>query len=143
MARTKIELPPAFTFKTIIPIRITDVNYGNHVGNDSILSIIHEARMQYLKNLGLSELEFAGVGLIMADVSIEFKNEAFYGDLIEASVTSGNLTNTGFELFYKLEKKSGEGTVLVAVARTGMVCFDYERKRIVSFPVNAVQLLKS
>ena len=99
MARTKIELPPAFTFKTIIPIRITDVNYGNHVGNDSILSIIHEARMQYLKNLGLSELEFAGVGLIMADVSIEFKNEAFYGDLIEASVTSGNLTNTGFELF--------------------------------------------
>ena len=79
----------------------------------------------------------------MADVSIEFKNEAFYGDLIEASVTSGNLTNTGFELFYKLEKKSGEGTVLVAVARTGMVCFDYERKRIVSLPVNAVQLLKS
>ena len=60
MARIKIDLPDNFSFTTSIPIRITDVNYGGHVGNDTILSLIHEARMQFLKQLGYSELEFAG-----------------------------------------------------------------------------------
>jgi acyl-CoA thioesterase FadM len=48
MARIKLTLPSAFGFKTQIPVRIQDLNYGNHVSNDAILSIMHEARMQYL-----------------------------------------------------------------------------------------------
>ncbi|MCH5718100.1 acyl-CoA thioesterase [Niabella hibiscisoli] len=56
MARIKVPLPPHFTFSTSIAIRITDVNYGGHVGNDAILSIIHEARLQFLKALGYSEM---------------------------------------------------------------------------------------
>ena len=47
MARIKVELPELFTFNTTIPIRITDLNYGNHVGNDTILSMIHEACVQF------------------------------------------------------------------------------------------------
>jgi len=61
MARIKIELPEKFSFETIIPIRITDLNYGNHVGNDTILSILHEARVQYLRHYDLEELDFAGL----------------------------------------------------------------------------------
>ena len=86
MARIKIDLPENFSFTTSIPVRITDLNYGGHVGNDTMLSLIHEARMQFLKQLGYTELEFAGVGLIMADVGIEFKNELFYGDVVMVSV---------------------------------------------------------
>ncbi len=79
MPRIKLELPSAFSFSTKIPVRITDLNYGGHVGNDTILTFIHEARIQFLKNAGYSELDFAGVGMIMSDVMIEFKNELFYG----------------------------------------------------------------
>ena len=61
MARIKIELPEIFSFTTTIPIRITDLNYGGHVGNDTILSIIHEARMQFLKNAGYTELDLEGM----------------------------------------------------------------------------------
>jgi len=46
MARIKIEIPDKFIYKTEIPIRITDINYGGHLGNDSLLSIIHEARVR-------------------------------------------------------------------------------------------------
>ena len=46
MARVKLELPAQFNFRTNIPIRIQDLNYGNHVGNDAILSIMHEARLR-------------------------------------------------------------------------------------------------
>src|SRR5215471_8364307 len=124
MARTKIELPEKFSFNTTIPVRITDLNYGNHVGNDSLLSIIHEARVQFLKHFDLEELKFDGVELIMSDVAIEFKNELFYGDVLIVSVTADEFSKVAFEIFYKLEKEKDGKKIPVAFAKTGMVCFD-------------------
>src|SRR5688572_11697026 len=134
MARIKVELPEKFTFSATIPIRITDLNYGGHVGNDTILSLIHEGRVQFLKQSGLEELKFAGAGLIMGDVAIEFKNELFHGDLIRIWVAAAEFTKISFDLFYKLEKIDGEKTEPVAFAKTGMICFDYSKKKVVPVP---------
>jgi acyl-CoA thioester hydrolase len=141
MARVKIDLPDNFSFITSIPVRISDVNYGGHVGNDAILSLIHEARMQYLKHFGYSELELEGVGLIMADAAIEFRNELFYGDTIVVSVACAEFSKVSFDIYYKLEKNAdqtqNEKRTVVAVAKTGMVCYDYSTKRIASIPGEA------
>ena len=134
MARIKIELPEKFYYETIIPIRITDLNYGNHVGNDTILSILHEARVQYLRHYGLEELDFAGVGLIMSDVAVEFKNEIFYGERIIASVTVSEISKFSFDVYYKLEKEINDKRILVALAKTGMVCYDYGAKKVAVVP---------
>ena len=139
MARIKLTLPSHFPFSTLIPIRITDLNYGNHVGNDSILSILHEARVQYLKSFGLAELDFAGVGLIMSDVGIEFKAEAFYGDVIKAYVAVTEFSKIGFNLYYKLVK--GEAEQVIALAKTGMLCFDYDKRKIVAVPEEAIRTM--
>ena len=139
MSRLKIQLPEQFQFSTIIPVRITDLNYGNHVGNDAILSIIHEGRMQLLRNAGYTEMEFAGVGMIMSEVEISFRAEAFYGDRIIISVATGDHTKIGFDLFYKLEKEVEGKKILVAAARTGMVCFDYKVKKIAALPVEVLK----
>ena len=102
MARIKIELPEPFYFSCIIPVRITDINYGGHVGNDTVLSVIHEARMQFFKHLGYTEMNFAGTGMLMADVAIEFKKELFYGDAVIVDIKAGDISKVGFDLFYKL-----------------------------------------
>ena len=141
MARIKIEQPAAYPFSTTIPVRITDLNYGGHVGNDAVLSLIHEARMQFLKSLGYTEMNLAGSGMIMADVAIEFKSELFYGDTVIASVAADDLSKVGFDLVYKLEKESEGKQQLVAVAKTGMICFDYEKKKIAALPDEARQRL--
>ena len=60
MARIKIDLPVKFSFSTTIPIRITDINFGGHVGNDTILSIVHEARAKFFQHFGYDELNFWG-----------------------------------------------------------------------------------
>jgi acyl-CoA thioester hydrolase len=148
MSRVKIEVPEKFSFEVVIPIRITDLNYGNHVGNDTILSILHEARVQYFKSLGYGELDFGGVGLIMSDVAIEFKNEIFYGEKIFASVTATDFSKVSFEVYYKLEKENShklttDKRTLVAVAKTGMVCYDYSVKKIVSIPNEAKMKLQA
>jgi acyl-CoA thioester hydrolase len=142
MARIKVDLPSAFSFTCRIPVRITDINYGGHVGNDTILTIVHEARMQFLRSLGYTELNFAGVGMIMADAAIEFKNELFYGDTIIASVAVKEVTKVGFDLSYKLEKESDGRIILIAAAKTGMICYDYEKKKIVAVPDDARKKLQ-
>lgn len=134
MARIRIALPDLFQFETSIPVRITDLNYGGHVGNDTVLSIIHEARMRFLHSYGYTEMNFAGVGMIMSDVSIEFKNELFYGDIVKASVSIAEISKVSFELYYKLEKEVNGNGVIVAAAKTGMICYDYEKEKITSTP---------
>ena len=130
MARIKIELPGVFRFSTNIPVRITDLNYGGHVGNDTILTLIHEARVQFLKHYGYNELSLEGASLIMSDAAIEFKAELFYGDVVTAFVTATNFSRAGFDLFYKLMR----GDAIVASAKTGMVCYNYEAKKVTAVP---------
>lgn len=140
MPRVKLHLPETFSFATQITVRITDLNYGGHLGNDAVLSLLHEARMQFLTQAGFTELLFAGAGLIMADVAIEYKAEAFYGDVLNVYVTADDFSRVGFDICYKLVK--AENDVVVALAKTGMICFDYAKRKVVSVPQEAVNKLK-
>jgi acyl-CoA thioesterase FadM len=143
MPRVKLTLPEHFSFTAEIPVRITDLNYGGHVGNDSILSLIHELRVKFLRHHGYEELHMAGVGLIMADVTIEFKSELFYGDPLRGSITAAEFSRVGFDLYYKLEKRINDKWVAVSYARTGMVCYDYTAKKIAPVPKEAMNKLLS
>ncbi len=134
MARIKIEMPERVMASFHIPIRIADINYGNHVGNDAFVSIIHEARMQWLKKFNYTELKIEGIGLIMSDLVFEFKNEAFYGDVVEVKLGTGEISRVGFELYYQLFAKRGNEIILLANAKTGMVCYDYEMKKVAQIP---------
>jgi acyl-CoA thioesterase FadM len=144
MARIKIDLPAKFSYSTNIPIRITDINFGGHVGNDTILSIVHEARAKFIQHLGYDELNFWGVGTIMSDVAIEYKDQIYYGDEILASVAVGEITKVAFDLFYKLEKiTANRKQATVALAKTWMVCYDYDLKKVVAIPEQAIKKITS
>jgi acyl-CoA thioester hydrolase len=136
-------MPEHFSFCTRIPIRITDLNYGGHVGNDMILSILHEARVQFLQQYGYKEFDLAGIGLIMTDVAIEFKQELFYGDLLNAWVKAAEFSKVGFDIFYKLEKDTPVNSILVAHAKTAMVAYNYGTKKVISVPGSVLETLKS
>ncbi|WP_152267180.1 acyl-CoA thioesterase [Agriterribacter humi] len=143
MSRIKLELPEHFSFSTKIPIRITDINYGGHAGNDSILAMIHEARIQFLQQYAYNEKNFAGVGLIMNDVVIEFKKELFYGDVVDVAVTATAFERVSFDIVYKLNTHRNGKNIIVATAKTGMVCFDYSSKKIASVPEEARRKLSA
>ncbi len=142
MARIKLEIPGQVIAQFNIPIRIADINYGNHVGNDSFVSIIHEARMQWLNQYGYTELKIEGIGLIMSNLAIEFKNESFYGDTVEVKIGTGEITRVGFELYYQLFATRNNETILLANAKTGMVCYDYDAKKIAAIPEKLKTILK-
>ena len=141
MERIKVVLPDKYAFSTIITIRVTDLNYGGHVGNDVFLSLIHEARLQFLHHYDYSELDFAGTGLIMADVAIEFKRELLYGNEVKISVAATGFDKLGFDILYLMEVKDGEQWVTAGKVKTGMLCYDYTAKKKVRVPMEAIQKL--
>ena len=134
MARLKIELPQKSLTSLSIPVRITDINYGNHVGNNAIVEIIHEARMQFLKQHGFTELDVAGTSLIMSELLVEFKNESFYNDILDVKIFSGEISRVSFEFFYEISVKRNDETIIIAHAKTGMVCYNYKIKKVEAVP---------
>jgi acyl-CoA thioester hydrolase len=132
MPRIKLELPPVTHFTTDITVRITDINYGGHLGNDALLSLIHEARVLFLRHYGYSELNIEGRSIIMSDVAIVYKTEAFQGDVLEFAVSAVDFHRFGCDLFYKIAK--GNPRSEVARAKTGIVFYDYKGKKLVETP---------
>jgi acyl-CoA thioester hydrolase len=112
-----------------IPVRITDINYGGHVGNDAVLSIIHEARMLMLAAHGYTELNAAGTSLIMADVMIAYRGEAFYGDVLQVEIFAEELTTITFDLLYRITTIRNGERKEIAHAKTCMVCFNYDTRK--------------
>jgi acyl-CoA thioesterase FadM len=90
--------------------------------------------MQFLQYYGYSEKDLGGVSLIMGDVAIVFKNELFYGDHVRIQVTVTDISRVSFDLVYKLEKEKDGITTDVAHAKTGMICFDYVKRKVASIP---------
>ncbi len=132
MARVKLELPEHFSFSTEIPLRIGDINYGGHLGNDAVLSLLHEARVQFLKANGFSELDVDGAGVIMTDSVVVYRSEAFYGEVMVVNVTVGEFSRVGCDFFYQVwDKDSGREVVR---AKTGIVFFDYGMRKTVAVP---------
>ena len=138
--RVQLQLPDSFSFQTRIPVRITDINYGNHLGNDAILSMMHEARVQFLHSLGYSELELEGAGLIMSDTAIIYKGEGFYGDVLTVKVAAADLNKYGFDLYYVFTNQHGKE---IAHAKTGMLCFNYATRKLMALPEKAAEQLKN
>jgi acyl-CoA thioester hydrolase len=138
MSRTKLEIPENVSFNTNLPVRITDINYGGHVGNDSILSFIHEIRVRFLQHFGYAELDFGGIGLIMTSVTIDFKKEIYYGEVIQAEAAFSNISSIGFDIIYHLFVMANDQQKrTVAIAKTTMTCYDYKRKKVVAIPEDA------
>jgi acyl-CoA thioesterase FadM len=134
MARIVIELPATYLFSTELPVRVTDLNYGNHVGNDNILGLMHEIRIQFYRSVGLkNELNFEGaVGQVISDASIVYKSEAFLGDVLIGQITAADFNKYGFDLYYLLTNKASGKEV--ARGKTGIVCFDYDKRKVASIP---------
>jgi acyl-CoA thioesterase FadM len=93
---------------------------------------MHEARVLFLKNFGYTELDFEGASVILSDVVINYKNEGFHGENLLIEVAVDDFTRVGFDLFYRITNK--ESSKEIAIGKTGIICFDYKIKKVISVP---------
>ncbi|MBN1835559.1 MAG: acyl-CoA thioesterase [Spirochaetales bacterium] len=128
-------------FQTSFPVRIGDINYGGHVGNERFLSLFHDARLQFLASLGGSEMDIGeGVALIMSEARVRYRSEAFYGDTLTVQVRAGEIKDVRFTLEYKVFKN--DTSTVVATGTTVLVGFDYQKRRVCRLPEGFVSRLR-
>jgi len=140
MPRVKIQLPNSFIYRTKLNIRVSDLNYGNHLANDAVLRLVHEGRVLFYRHLGFhDEKNIFGCGVIMADAAIQFLREGFLGDELTLDLGIDEISASGYDLIYRLTNQHNQ---VVALVKTGMVCFDYERRKITRVPDAFLEAIK-
>ena len=132
MSRVRLEMPERFQFSTEIKLRVSDINYGGHLGNDVVLAIAQEARMRFLQSYGWTELDVSGVGIIMTDAAVVYRSEAFYGDVLTIDVSVADLQQLGCDFLFRIVNKAAGKEV--ARVKTGIVFFDYAKHKPSSVP---------
>ena len=127
MSRVKLELPGTFNYATDVRLRVSDINYGGHMDNNAVLSLVHEARVRFLESHGFTELDVDGVGIIMVDAVIQYKSEAFYGQTLTFQVAVDGMTRIGCDIYYRITDR--DTGIEVARAKTGIAFLDYATRK--------------
>jgi acyl-CoA thioester hydrolase len=132
MPRTKLTELPVYKFRYAITLQPRDINYGGHLGVDSLVSIVGTARAYIFKSVGLSELNLGDnkTGMIMTDFVINLKAEGFMFDSLEVYSHVGELTKNGFRFFHKVTR----GASIIALVESGFLAFDYTAEKVTRVP---------
>lgn len=132
MARIHIRLPSHFAFSTDITLYQSHLNYGGHLDNALLLTLVSEARVRFLKSLGYTELNIEGVGILVSDAALQYRAEAFHGEVMVVRMGATDLSRKGFDLVWVMNEQSTQREV--ARGKTGIVFFDYATRAVVQMP---------
>ncbi|WP_087025180.1 acyl-CoA thioesterase [Thaumasiovibrio subtropicus] len=132
MSRINIDLPDSPLYETEMRVRISDVNYANHLSNDAIWGFVNEARVQFLYSRGFSEADVDGKAIILGDSAARFENQAFYGEPISLEVYADDFTEHSCSLYFHLYHADKGYTI--AKAMNGLVFFDYHNQSVCDVP---------
>ncbi len=127
-------------FTTTLTVRIDDINYGGHMGNDKFLAFAQQARVEWLAAHNLTELNCFGVGLILVEARVRYKAECFLGNQIEITVTTSDWTTRGFTFQYLFRNITTGKTA--AEISTQMLMYDYQAKRVSVVPEDLKQIFE-
>ena len=122
-------------------VQVGDINYGGHLGNDALVRIIHEARINMLHSMGFTELDLGDgeTGIILAELVVNYKAESFMMDRISVFCHVDDISNISFRMYYKVADEDK----LIALAETEIVSFNYTKKQIADVPTAFINALKS
>ena len=86
-------------------VRVGDINYGGHMGNDRALLLFHDARIYFLEERCFSENDIGGPGLIMGDAHVYFKKEVFRGDELKGFIHVDDIREISFAIHYSIMRE--------------------------------------
>lgn len=132
MARIKFDLPDSFSFFTDLQIYIGHINYGGHLDNAQLLTLLSEARVRYLKSMGYTELDIEGSPIVVSDHLIQYRSEGFHGETIRVNMIPMDFNKYGFDLAYRIDCL--ENPRELARGKMGIVFVDSDTKKASRIP---------
>ncbi|MGD8752517.1 MAG: thioesterase family protein [Anaerolineales bacterium] len=124
-----------FNFYHPIEVRYGDLDPQGHVNNASYLTFMEQARISYLRQLGLWVSEsFLDVGVVMAEASVSFKVPIHWGQQLLIGVRTSRLGNKSMQLNQTFE--DAQSRQELAKGSVVLVAYDYHSERTIPIPEN-------
>jgi len=124
-----------FRFFYPVQIRYADLDAQWHVNNARFLTILEQARLAYVRQLGLWDgKSFLDLGLIVADVHIAYKAPIELEDEIQVALKVSRIGKKSMSMENEIRgRKDGS---LKALAEIIMVTYDFHSKTTIPVPEN-------
>lgn len=140
MERVKLDFPTdAVIHHHSVSVRVTDMNYGRHLGHDALVSLLHEARSQALMAVGYPEWDLAGYHSVVADLAVQYQSEARCPDVLVVETAIPDPAGKALSVYHRV--LADEGARLVATARLNLLVMDSTAGNPVAVPAEVVQAL--
>ena len=122
-----------FNFYHSIEVRYGDLDPQGHVNNARFLTYMEQARIEYIRQLGLwNGGSFQEIGIILADIQVSFRAPILFGMQVLAGVRISRLGNKSLVMDYRLvEAETGQE---FAAGSSVIVTYDYPSERTIPIP---------
>ena len=124
---------PEFHFFYAVEVRYGDLDAQRHVNNAKYLTYMEQARLEYVRHLGLWDGEsFAELGMIVAEVQITYRAPIHYEQPVRVGVRVSRLGNKSMLWEYSIE--DAQDGSLFASAMSVQVAYDYRENKSIPVP---------
>jgi len=122
-----------FRFYHPITVRYGDLDPQGHVNNARYLTFMEQARVSYVKHLGLWDGgSFFDFGVIMADAHVTFRAPILWGQPIRVGMRIARLGTKSLDSFYLIE--DAETGQVLAEGSSVLVAYDYHTSSTIPIP---------
>jgi len=132
MQRVKLTPPETFIHSMERRVGISDLNYARHMDSVAMIRVIHEARLQFLADLGFTESNIYGLGMVVTDLAIDFRSESFANDVLTVDVGVSKFNKYGFDIGFQVTNRALD--TVVCIAKMGVVFFDFDNHKLAELP---------
>ena len=120
-------------FSHRIEVRFRDCDVMGHVNNAVYFTYFEQARIVMADTLGLRRsLEDAGLGLILAHASCDYKAQVLFGDVIDIGGAVTAIGRSSFTGEYEIRRVRDDS--VVATGKSVQVVFDYAVGKAILIP---------
>ncbi|UYG08492.1 acyl-CoA thioesterase [Halomonas sp. M4R1S46] len=133
MERVRLAFPEAdIRHRHPLTVRVTDMNYGRHLGHDALVSLLHEARISALAALGLAEGDMGGYPSVAADLAVQYRAEARWPDALVVDTAIPAPSRKAITVYHRVRREAD--AAIVATARLNLMLVDPAGGRPVPIP---------
>ena len=120
-----------FVFETVMRVRNTEIDVGQHLTLESLISLLAEARARFLYSKGIKDINAECQGLIVSNLQLNIINRVRAREELLFEVGIEHISDKDGEMAIKVTRMY-DGS-LVAKARKSFVQYDYRSNRSISF----------
>lgn len=125
-----------YSYQTFI--RVGDLNYGNHLAHDKLITIIHDARVCFFKEHQLSEINLDNsFTIVISSLTIDYLAQGFLGDLITVRIFINDIKKASFKMNYVVSNQNS----ILALCSTTLVCYNNLNRRSAKIPTALLSVL--